>query len=62
MVAARAIGLLVSVSLFYKFLYEPNLSSYVPTIREITLVPLVAFKDILRIIGIDKLLPPYVEA
>ena len=59
MIGSRTIGLLVSISLFYKFLYEPNLSSYVPTIREIALVPLVAIKDILRIIGIDRLLPPY---
>lgn len=62
MIGSRTIGLLVSISLFYKFLYEPNLSSYVPTIREITLVPLVAIKDILRIIGIDRLLPPYGDA
>jgi hypothetical protein len=59
MVIFRLIGLSITVVLIYKLLYKPNLSTYIPTLRELSFLPLLALKDILNISGIIKLLPPY---
>ena len=59
MVVLRTIGLSIVTVLLYKLLYKPNLSTYVPTIRELSFLPLLALKDIINISGIGKLLPPY---
>ena len=55
----RIISLSIAVMCCYKFLYKPHLSGYVPTLREISFLPLLAIKDILTFTGVVKFLPPY---
>ncbi len=59
MVLTRIISLSIAVICSYKFLYKPHLSGYVPTLREISFLPLLAIKDLFTFTGFVKLLPPY---